>query len=356
MHPINGYLLGQLNFKASDLVEISQFMTQINGTLTRLGVGSLPLADLDEALVKVSVQNLNQIPQLRALMVDLSLVHPKVELSTEYKQLQELVEVKAPQLITQMSQIVQMTESKCRKLFNQAVEEFDRKAVNLSYSLGKVEKAKHQKKLDQYLSFSDFKTLLVPVTSEQNSVAHFLHLDANPEELVKTFGNLKQQVMSQKANLPALMAQFGQEIPIEQIKDLDPIAYEYLRSLAFQEVARNYFNLEVREDKTLDQRVVRPSDPLATMLKVTSVQMAIFALSLDPIRSFGLAKGQKMESSQNQSLKFVVLNNQEQRVINQKVKVSLGNDQVAYVLTPVYVSYVKAELDKSLQSNSIKYV
>ena len=324
MHPTNGYLLGQLNFKARDLVEITQIISLINGNLNRLGIGSLPLNDVEESVLKISVQNLNQIPQLRSLMVDLSLIHPKVELSTEYKQIQELVEIKAPQLINHIAQIVQKTDSHCRKLFTQAAEDFERKAVNLSYSLDKVEKAKHQKKLDQYISFSDFKPLLIQIMGEQNSVAHFLNLDTNPEDVANMFLKLKQQVISQKANIPALIAQFGQEIPIEEIKDLDPIAYEYLRSMAFQEVARNNFNLEVREDKTLEQRIVRPADPLAAMLKISPVQMAIFALSLDPIRSFGLTKGQKIESSQNQNLKFVVLNDQEQRVINQKIKVNLA--------------------------------
>lgn len=354
MHPANGYLLSQLHFKSRDLVEINQIITQINGVLIRLGVGSLPVQDLNEVL-NISVENLRQIPSLRNLMIDLSLVNPKVELSTEYKQLQELVEVKSPALINRMDQIVQKIDLIGKKKFNRAVEEFDRKAVNLSYSLDKVQKSKHQTKLDQYIVYSDFKPLINDLISEENSVKHFLLLEDNSEELDKIFLSFKRIVMANKAKLPDLMAQFGSEIPINEVRDLDPIAFEYLRSLAFQEVARNYFNLEVRDDKTLEQRVVRPTDSLASLLKVSPVQMAIFALSLDPIRSFGLSKGQKMESSQNPDLKFVVLNDQEQRVINQKVKVPLSNDQSVYILTPVYVSYVKAELAKNLQSSSIRY-
>lgn len=357
MHPINGYLLAQLNLKPKDLAEVTKFLSLVNQHLEAIGFGSLPVEDLDQNLIKVNIGDLRTIADLRPLMIELSLIHPKVELSTEYKQLQTLIEKKVAEYLNKADDIVAKLDKDFKNKYKQALDDFSRKAVDLSYTLDKKDKEKHQAKLEQYLSFSEFKPLIEQLIGEQVSLATVLSYDQNYDNtLVQLFTTMKHKVMAAKANIPSLVDKFGLEIPVNEIKDSDPVAFEYLRAKAFEQAAMDYFQLSIPLDKTYDQRIIRPSDPLAQKLKLTAAQMAIFALSVDPIRDFGLAKGQRMESSQNPHLKFLVLNDQHQMKMDQKIKVQVNEDTFIHVVTPIYVSYVKAELVKSQQSSSIRTV
>lgn len=355
MHPVNGYLLAQLNLSADDRLLAVNFLTKINQHLEAIGVGSLPLEDVDSALEKVSVGNLRTITELRPYMVEMSLVHPKVELSTEYIQIKLLIEKKVQEYLNKADSIVSKLDTDLKKEFKKALDEFSRKGVNLSYSMDKNSKEKHQNKIEQYLSFSEFKPLIDQVIGEKVALKTiFSYENDYAKTLAEMFNAMKNKIMAAKANIPSLVAQFGEVIPVEQIKDSDPVAYEYLRSKAFAELALEQFQLTIPLDKTYDQRIVRPQDTLAAKLKLTNVEMAIFAISVDPIRSFGLSKGQNLESSQNPYLKFKVSNDQLQMKLKQRIKVQVNDEEFVMVETPVYVSYVKAELVKSQQNSSIK--
>lgn len=355
MHPVNGYPLKELHLKDAEKAETLTYLGKVNSHLESIGMDSIPVESLDNSLSKVSVGNLRTILDLRPYMIEMSLIHPRVELSTEYIQLQQLIDKKVPATLKKAEDIVKKLDSDFKKEYKKALEVFSRKAVNLSYSMDKKDKEKHQDKFEQYLSFSEFKPLIEQVIGEHILLGTiFAYEQDYASTLLQLFNVMKNKVMAAKANIPNLIAEFGQEIPVDQIKDRDPIAYEYLRSKAFAEVAMENFGISVPFDKTYEQRIVRPTDTLAEKLKLKPVEMAIFALSVDPIRSFGLSVGQNLESNQVPLLKFKVLNEQKQMKVIQKIKVQVNEEEHVYVVTPVYVSYIKAELIKNQQSTSIK--
>lgn len=243
MHPINGYPLKQLSLKSDDRVLVETYLNKVNNHLESIGLGSLPLEDLDKSLEILSVGSLRTIPELRPFMVEMSLVHPKVELSTEYIQLKTLIEQKVQQYLNKAEDIVSKLDSDFKKQYKKALEDFSRKAVSLSYSMDKDTKEKHKEKLEQYLSFSEFKPLIEQVIGEKVALKTiFSYQNDYQNTLDNLFTAMKNKVMAAKANIPGLINQFGSEIPVEQIKDTDPVAYEYLRSKAFAEVAMEYFS------------------------------------------------------------------------------------------------------------------
>lgn len=357
MHPANGYPLSQLTLKDSERTEAISYLAKANNHLESIGMNPIPVESLDLELTKVSIGDLRTILELRPFMIEMSLIHPRVELSTEYIQLQQLIDKKVPQTLNKAEAIVKKLDADFKKEYKKALEDFSRKAVNLSYSLDKQTKEKHQEKFEQYLAFSEFKPLIDQVIGENVVLGTIFSYETDYQTtLANLFNTMKNKVMAAKANIPSLVAQYGTEIPVEQIKDQDPIAYEYLRSKAFAEVAMENFGISIPFDKTFEQRIVRPNDALAERLKLKPIEMAIFAISVDPVRNFGLAVGQYLESSQVPFLKFKVLNEQKQMKVIQKIKVQVNEDEFIYVITPVYVSYIKAELIKNQQSASIKQV
>lgn len=354
MHPVNGYPITSLTLKDSDRVQAYAYLSKVSAHFNSLGLESFPLEDIN-SLTKISIGQLRTILDLRPYLIELGLIHPKIELSLEYLQLQNLIDKKVPEFLTKAEGIVRKLDLDFKKSYKQALDDFSRKAVSLSYSMDKQTKEKHQAKLEQYLAFSEFKPLINQVIGEDVLLSTIFGYEQDyAATLAELFNVMKNKVMSGKANIPSLIQEFGNEIPVDQIKDKDPVAYEYLRSKAFAEMAMDNFGITVPFDKTYDQRIVRPQDSLAERLKLKNTEMAIFAISVDPIRSFGLTVGQSLESSQVPFLKFQVMNDQKQMKVMQKIKVQVNEEESVYVVTPVYVSYIKAELVKNQQTSSIK--
>lgn len=355
MHPINGYPLHQVNLKDEDLKQVLVHLNKINAQLESIGIGTMPLESIDSIeLIKISQVDL--VLNLKPYMIEMGLVHPKVELTTEYLQIKSIIEKKIPDLLNQVDQLKKQLEKRFQQKFKETAEEFLKKAEYLMYQQQKL-KIKITIP-ENYLSYSDFKPFLEEITGDDNTIKSILDYQENFEiKISKKFQEIKNRVLSKKTNMDAIVKTFGKKININLLKEQDFIAYEYLRSKALSQVALNNFEIEVNSDKTYEQRVVKPQDSkLAQILKLKTSEIAIFAISVDPIKEFGLEKGQELKSTQMGNLTFLIQNKQSQIEVQQEIKLNLSEkpDDYVVVVTPVYISYIKAELVKNQQNQSVK--
>lgn len=349
---VNQASLYNLFLKENVLEEANQIFFQISNVFSDLGLDFNSFEVFD--LKSIPIKNLETIEDLDIFLKKLSDIHLRIESSSEFLKLKTLIE-QSRKIQKEYQDMKILLQRDSRKLFSKIHNEISKKSVNLIYSLDPKTKNKHKENLENYFSFSDFQPLIEESLNENNSYNQIYSL-TDSSNLEKLFLKIKNKVISKKIDINEIVENYGKEIQIDQLKEKDIVAYEFLRGRALSKVAMDKFEIEVSSHKSYEQRIVRPSDPLSRLLKLNDSEIAIFAISVDPIKNFGLKTGSKMESSLLPFLVFEIENDQKQMKVIQKINIHIEDDLVVDIITPVYISYIKAKLIKSQQNQSIKIV
>ena len=343
--------LKNLFLKEAIYEEAQVLFQKIDSILNEIGLSIESLSE--DNLKKIPLKNLEKFLEITPYLKELSHIHSRIESSVEFISLKESISS-----IAKIQEDYQERKRKLyfefKKLYSKVLNEISKTSMNLVYSLDSKTKEKNKEALSKYFSFEEFKHLIENEINDSNSLMKIEELLQNKQELTDLFFKIKTQVMSKKIDSKKLLQEYGTDISIEQIKDSDIIAYEFLRGKALSKVAMEKFSIEVSSQKNYEQRVVRPSDPLSKLLKLEPFEIAIFSISVDPIKDFGLKVGQKMDTSLLPFLLFEVENEQKQMKVIQKINIHLDDSSSFNIITPIYVSYIKAKLIKSQQNQSIK--
>lgn len=359
MHPKEGYLFKDLTFSTKDKESIEIWLNKIKSILKDAGISQFPMEDLKEDLKNVSIANLKDlIVSLRSPMIEMSLIHHKIELSKEYVQLKEIIESGsiARQYLEKVEEISNQLDLDLKIEFKKFLNEVEKISVNLTSSFNKEQKEKYKDKLESYTGYSDFKPLVQALTGEHLLVGEVLnYLNTYETTKEEMFAVMKQQVLSMKAKLPELVNHLGtDEINVREIKDLDPVAYQFLTNQAFEQFWRENYNMSVRSDKPMCTFNVHPGHELANSYPLKKDEMAIVTASIYPIRSLGLKKGDIISSKNNPEMKFEVITDEEQ--VENLISIShlVNESLVIKVMVPVYFFDIKARLIRSQRQASIK--
>jgi len=350
---VNQASLYNLFLKENIIEEANQLILQIHNCFTDLGI-DFNLFEIGD-LKSIPIKDLEKIESLDIFLKKLSDIHPRIESSTEFLTLKESIEY-CRKIKKEYQEMKITLNREFKKLFSKINNEMLKTSANLIYSLDSKTKKKHKENLENYFNFSDFQPFIEDALSEINSYNQVVKLATDAPHLEKLFLNMKNKVISTKINIHSIIENYGKEIQIEQLKEKDIVAYEFLRGRALSKVAMEKFDIEVSSQKTYEQRIVRPSDPLSRLLKLSDSEIAIFAIAVDPIKNFGLIPGRKMESSLLPFLVFEIENEQKQMKVIQKINIHLDENLIVDIITPVYISYIKAKLIKSQQNQSIKLI
>lgn len=344
----NDKTINELNLLSKYFEEAQIILSKINGELGRLGLSPLPNNNIQKELEQLSVNDLKELLNLRTLAIELDMIHVRMKMSIENKQIHELVEEIIPKLISKIESIKERITIGFKKSFKETLHKLSHKASRI-LSTNKVSNPQDFEK--QYFKYSDFAPFLDEILDDRNKVQNFIVFESDIKESIDTiFIEIKHKVMFQKSHLKDLVTSKDSVLDVESLKDTDFLAYEYLRSEAFRKIVLDTFGIEVFHDKTYYQEIIRPSDKLSKKLKLQTSEMAIFAIALDTIRDFGIKKGQRMQSN---LLNFVVVSSQKQTHVVHNTKISIGENKYIYLAVPIYLSFLKAELESNQQHKSV---
>lgn len=339
MHPLSGYPLNLLNFKDSEKELILSYKEKINEILSGIGLSPLPVDNIEKEIFKAKVSELHRLPELRSFLIEMSLVHPKVELSQEYRQGMKILEL-VPLYEQKASEISLKIEKDLKTKISELIKSLNNFANN---TRDNYKKKKVSLPTGDYLGYSDFKEIIqLGLSTYENLGDLILFNDEYQNSINNFFRTIKQQVLSQKCDLNKIIkSQNSQIINIELLKENDPIAYEYLRAEAFQIFCEGY-KIPLNSDKNRIKLLAQPSTNVGKNLKLKPSEVAVFVASVDPIEKWDLNTGDVLQGAFFGE--FGVTG--KQTTDKEEIKVFYETvDQKTLLLIPVYFSYLKADLN-----------
>lgn len=323
--PSEGYTYSQCSFKPQEKELIDSKFSYFQNKLKTFGLVSFWETGKFEELDRVCFKNIYEIANFwEKELFQLEQISYKVLVVKEFRAMFNLIQ-KAKEISLRISEKIQKIEESLRKDYSMIV------SNNALFS--------------DYFSYKEFKTTLSIMTSAD--VISLYELDQLTKENI--FVKIRKKIISDRSNLSLLMKDSESAVHINEIIKEDFRTYQLIRTEFYMTLCEEAFKIKVPFGKTAHTEIIRPSHPMAEVLKLDKSEIVYLTISLDPIPDLEMEIGDEIMF--NNGMKFNVVKNQE--VVRREMfyPVSLDDLSKCYLTVPFFYSFVRCQLVKEQRSN-----
>lgn len=308
-------------FPKDDLLEIERYIVYVNNLLSNCDVSFALDSSLDSKidLSKVSLTKLKQISDLNKVQKSLAMISHKIETCVEYKNIQRLC--------TESIKTIELMEKKVYELRNELTKDYS------NYT-------KNHVAFEEALTFTEFKNFFERIYSADNlSLDQLTYFDEN-----QLFDQIKVNLIVEKTKINNLVE--NNQVKIINLSEVceNKQVLSYIQKEYFYSLCKNDFNLSVMYGKTAHSEILSPSHPQSKNLNISSKEVGILTLSLNPINKAPLTEGNKFV---HKNLDFEVMTVQETTKVDYFYQLKLNKKTVINLQMPIYFSFIRCQLRKT---------
>lgn len=324
MIPSDGFNYNQCSFKPEDKIRIDKILSIFNQKFSSIGLDYYE--NPDSSLVDtIPYKHIEDICSWDQHLIHLENITYKMAVVKEFRMIKRLVEV-CKEKIKGISENILILEENLRKDYSKIITNDDF--------------------FSRYFSYKDFKDMFLLMTSSQN----ISYNDLNLLKKENLFKSIRRKIIAQKANLHTLLVESEKSVVhINNIKKEDLKTFQLLRSEFFTTICEESLGIKIPFGKETQTEIIRPSHPLAKVLKLERTEIIYLTVSLEPINEAELSLEQVIEF--NNGMKFEVTNNQQ--VLEKDMFYELSLDQLSKcnLIVPFFFSFIRCNLVKDQRSN-----